>query len=104
MAVVVLQFRSDAHIPDMRLRNLGEKDIAEDAAEAPHVLVFEVAAVAPLEDLGRHRIFAGADERGDVKLGGEMAHLAESDWLSVDEQVEARIDAGEREECLAAFP
>ncbi len=64
-----------------------ERDIAENAAEPPHILVFEVAAVGPLVDLDREQVLAGLDLIRDIELRLQAAALAETDWFPVNPEV-----------------
>ena len=92
---------------DLRVDQAGgglrdERDAAEDAAEPPHVLVFEVAAVAPLVDAHGEDVLAGLGEGRHVELGRHAAALAVADFLSVHPDVEGGIDALEAERERAA--
>jgi len=81
-----------------------EVHVAEDAAEAPHVLAFEVGAVTVAVNLGGEDVFAWLEEFGDVELGGGAGALAVADVLAVDPEAEGGIDAVEGDEYLPFLP
>lgn len=91
-------------IPDEDRRTGGEVDVPEDAAEPPHVLVFQVAPVAPLEDLHCEQVAPGTDSVGDIELGGHVAALAVADEPAVDPDVEGGVDPLEGQEDLLPLP
>ena len=70
-----------------------EVDLAEDAGHAPHILVFEVCAVGPLEDEDLEGVLPLVDQPGDVDLGGEVGDLRIGREGVVDPDVERGIDA-----------
>ena len=72
-------------------------DVAEDPADAELVLIFQVAAVAPLEYKDGQAVGARLDDLGDVELGGGVRDLAVADVLAVEPHVEAGVDAFEGE-------
>ena len=94
---LVVGFRSDVHVANLDRRLRGQGDVPEDAAQPPHVLVFEVAAVGPLVDPDREGVLARRDRIGDVELGGEPTPLAVADSLAVHPDVERGVDAVELE-------
>ena len=81
-----------------------KKDVPENATDAPHVLVFQVAAVTPPIDLDGQRILSGLQVIRDAKLGRRPAVLAEADSLSVQPQVHRRSDAIEDQVDLSSLP
>ena len=81
-----------------------EIDVAEYAAQAPHVLVFEIRAVAPAEVLNREQVLTRPKVLRDVELDGSPAILAEAHLLAVDPKVEEGVDPVEGQEDTVACP
>ena len=102
--VVVGEAGVGDHIRQVGLRPGVEPDFALDAGEAPEVLAFQEAAVAPPVDLQRQRVVAGPDGVGDVELGGQLGSLAVADALPIDPQEEGRLDRPEVEHDAVAVP
>ena len=96
--VLRIQVGLDEEVADVYLRRAPEGDVAEDAAETPHVLVFQVAAGAVAIDLDGHQVLARLHVLGDVELGGVAAVDAVADLLAVDPEEEGGIDAVEGDE------
>ena len=67
---VVVQVGCHFIVADVGVWSYPKLDRTEDAAQAPHVLVFEVAAVAPSVNLHREAVTAGFHVGSHVKLGG----------------------------------
>ena len=82
----------------------GEEDVAEDAAQPPHVLILQIRAGAEAPDLRRHGVFAGDERGGDVELGGQAGILGVADAVAVDGEFEGGADAGEVEADLPSGP
>ncbi len=59
LPIVVAQVTIGKEVADMDLGRTPEKHVAVDSAEPPHVLVFEIAAVAPAIDFHREDVLAG---------------------------------------------
>ena len=87
-----------------RIRNCHDGDIPEDAGEPPHILVFQIGAVAPLHDLDRDPVDTDVGDVRDVKFCGQTAALAHAGKLTVDPHVEEGIHAVEHEKELPAVP
>ena len=81
-----------------------EVAVAAHAREAEEILVFEVGAVAPAEDLEGEEILAGLDIFRDVEFGFEFRILAVTDEPSVDPQVDVRGDGPEMGDDLLVRP
>ena len=73
----------NVEIPQMYRIASEEIDIAEDSAEAEHVLIFKIAAVTPSVNLYSHLILAGLEVWGDIELSIFCRSLAVADLLSV---------------------
>ena len=104
MAAVPVQRRADEHVAHVDRRRGEEAHVAEDAAQPPHVLVFEVAPVGPLEDLHVERVPAGPEEGRDVEFRRHVAALAVADPPAVDPAIEGAVHAVEDEEDLPPLP
>ena len=96
--------RLHLEVTNMQRRAGHERDIAEDAAHAPEVLILDIAAVAPAVDLDRDHVLAGRQILRDIELGRHARVLAVSDLLAIDPHVECRVDAVEQKIDLAAAP
>ena len=81
-----------------------EEAVAAYAREAEEVLIFEIGAVAPAEDLEGEEILAGLHEARDVELAFELRILAVTDEPSVDPQVDVRGDGPEPGDDLLVRP
>ncbi len=79
-------------------------DRAEDAAEGPHVLVFQIGAVGPAVDDRGHDVAPSAHHLGQVELRGQERPLRVSDELVVHEQRHPRLDALEHHRRAAVLP
>ena len=88
----------------MLLRRRPKIHVAEDAAHAPHVLVFQVGAVAEAIHFHRQQIAPRFQMRSDVELGRRPAVLAIADLVPVDPRIERRIHAIEMQQDLPALP
>ena len=78
-----------------------EGHVAEDAGQAPEILVFQVGAVAPAINLDRESILAGLEGLGDVVLTGGEGVFAVADVGVVDPDVVGGLDAIEAQIDLA---
>ena len=82
-----------------------EGDFAEDAAEPPHVLVFEIRRVAPLEDADLQRVLFDILDNGcDIEFGDNAASFAHADELAVQLDFKIGVDAAERQDDAFAVP
>ena len=81
-----------------------EVAVAAHAREAEEILIFEVGAVAPAEDLECDEVLAGTDVFRDVEFGFEFRILAVTDEPSVDPQVDVRGDGPEPGDDLLVRP
>ena len=102
--VLPVEHRRDREIADAALRTRPERHVTEDAREAEHVLVLEIAAVAPAEDLDREEVVALLEVRRDVELRRKLGVFGIADLLSVRPHVVGGIDAVEAQDDLAALP
>ena len=97
-AVVVVGRSRDIVVADVGERAHPELYGSEDAAEAPHVNVLEIGAVAPSIDLHSEAVLSFANITCDVELGRRHGVLAVAHALTVHPHVEGRLDAGEVED------
>ena len=88
----------------MELRTLHKIYVAEDTAEAEHVLVFKIAAVAPSVDLYGYLILARLHKSADIELGVFCRALAVTDLLAVHPDIEGAVDAVEMDEDRGLCP
>jgi len=102
--VVFIEIAPYEIITDVHLGRGKEKYISEDTAEAPHILVFQVAAVRPAVDFGGQQVLARLEVIGDVELSRRHASLAVPDPRAVQPQVEGRLHTGKMKKDLAPFP
>src|ERR1700754_396028 len=102
--VCIVKRAGDKEVADMLLGGAPKCDIAEDTTEAPHILIFEIAAGGKSIDFDGDDVAAGFYVGGDVEFGGVAAVDAVSDLMSVDPEKEAGIYTVESEEDPAAGP
>ena len=102
--VVLREGRVEPHVGDMAFVAGIEAAVAAHAREAEEVLIFEIGAVAPAEDLEGEEILAGLHEARDVELAFEFRILAVTDEPSVDPQVDVRGDGPEMGDDLFVRP
>ena len=81
-----------------------QHDLPVNAAEAPHVLVLQVASVAPAEDLNGQPVFPGLNIFSDIEFGREPASLAVTHLLSVHPAVECRTYPAKVQDDPLVFP
>ena len=94
----------DAVVRQVGPRHGVKAHVAGDAAHAPHVLAFEVAAVAEADDLHGHLVATAVEVLGDVPLGGTLRVFGIAHGLSVDEEVHGRAHRAELHQRAAAPP
>ena len=82
-------------VADAVLRAAQDVHIAEDTGGAELILVFQVAAVAPLQDHNCQGVLAFLDVLGDVELRGGVGNFAVAQVLAVQPDVEAGVDTFE---------
>ena len=70
-----------------------EDDLAEDAREAPEILVLDPAARAEAEDLQRQAVHASLEIRREVEVGRREGILTVADVLAVEVNSDSRLDA-----------
>ena len=98
----LIQQRGGEVIADAVLRTAQDVDIAEDARGTELILIFQVAAVAPLQDNDCQGVLAFLNSLGDVELGGGVGNLAVAQVLAVQPHVEAGVNALEVQVCLGS--
>ena len=103
--VLRVQVSLDGEVANVERRRAEQVDVPVNAAEAPHVLVFQVAAVGPAVDLhGEHVFPLRFHVAGDVEFRRGHAALAVANALTVHPDVERGLHAVEVQENLAAGP
>ena len=80
-------------IPDAVFGALEEIYIAENAGRAELILVFQVAAVAPLQNEHGQGVSALGDEFGNIEFRGGVGHLAVTNVFAVEPDIEAGVHA-----------
>ena len=104
VSVALVQVGRHGDVPHRHLRTARQVDRAVDTRQAPHILRLEEGAVARSVHLYSHRIHPLTEVVGDVKGGGGAGVLAESHILTIDPEVEERIDPIEVELHPSAAP
>ena len=105
VAVVGVERGGEADVLDRGLREGNERDGAEDAAQPPLVLVFEVGAGRPLDDADGEDVLAVEVELvRDVELVREAAAHPLAHAFAVQEDLEPGVDAVEADADPAALP
>ncbi|MNZ74057.1 hypothetical protein D3C78_924930 [compost metagenome] len=74
-AETVIQRGGDADIAQMRGGFMQQADVAENTAHAPHILIFQIAAIAPAQHHHRQSVLTGLQPGAEIKLGGQAAVL-----------------------------
>ena len=80
-----------------------EVNFTEDTGHTPHILVFEVGTVGPLENEDLDGILSVGKNIGHVDFGGEVGDLAVCNELIVDPYIERGVNAFEIEVRLLAL-
>ena len=104
IGVCLVQRRGDVHVAQVGPVARRERHAPRDARVAPEVLILEVGAVRPAENLQRDEVPARPDELRDVEVGRELAVLAVADEAAVDPDVDVRRRRADREEQPLAGP
>jgi hypothetical protein len=94
----------DLEVAHVHLGSRDEIHVPLDAAEAPEVLVLQIAPVAPPVHLHRQEIVPGTHVLGDVELGGQPAVLAVADLAAVHPDVHRRLHRAEVQIDSASLP
>ena len=102
--VVCAEYRLRAEVFDAGFWRAQQCNVAEDAAEPEHILVFEVAAVRPSVNLNRDLVTAGFHEWRQIKLRRRLGILAIANLLAVDPKVVATVNATESNDRSSSFP
>ncbi len=103
-AVVVGEAGVEGEVADVERGGGPEVNVAEDAREAPEILVLEVGAVAVTPDGDGEGVFAVLEVGREVELGGGAAVLRVADLAAVHPEAEGGGDAVEDHEGLAVAP
>ena len=64
-----------------------QQHLPVNSAKAPHILIFEIASVAPAKNLYGHAVFPGFYERGDIEFGSQSRSLAITHFDAIDPNV-----------------
>ena len=79
----------------MPFRAVQDIRVAENAAHAQFVLVFQVRTRTPAEYDGADAVFAALQQIGYIELGGRMRNGGIPREFSVDERIQAAVGAVE---------
>ena len=96
--------RCDIMVGNEHLRRSHEINVAVNAREVPHVLSFEIRAVAPAVDAHRKLVVAHLGEVGDVELGVGVRVLRVAYVLAVHPYHGSAVHAVEVNEKTLAVP
>ena len=88
---IVSDVLGDLEVHDVCLVTVQKVYFTEDTGHSPHILVFQIRTVAPLEDEYADVVCTGIQELGNRKFAGHMRNLAVADEIAVDVQIEAGI-------------
>ena len=79
-------------VPDAVFGTLQDVHIPEDAGGTELVLIFQIAAVTPLQDQNCQSVLSFFDSLGDVKLRGGVGDFAVAQEGAVEPDVEAGVN------------
>src|SRR5476651_2276778 len=102
LSKVMTQMSANLHIGQLAGGFMQQSNIAENPAHAPHILIFQIAAVAPAQHHHRQTVFPRLQCCTEVKLCWQAAVLRIADPLAVAPQIERRVNAVENDARLAA--
>ena len=102
--VVVVELRRDEEVLEARLLAGTQLDAARNAREAPEVLVLEVGAVAPAENLQRQQVLTLAQILRHVEIGRQLAVLAVAHKAAVEPHVDVRRGRADAQADILARP
>ena len=91
-------------VGDVHMRFGIEAHVACDAAHAPHVLTFEIAAVAEADDLYGQTVSSRMDILRYLPLGRGFGVLGVAHHFAVDVEVHGRLDGSELDEGAPSSP
>ena len=97
---VLIQLHGGEVIPDAVLGAAQDVYIAEDTGGTELILVFQVAAVTPLQDHNSQGVLTFFDAFSDVELGGGVGNLAVAQVLAIQPYIEAGVHTFEVQVCL----
>ena len=75
--------------------------VAENTTHTEHILTFEVATIAPAENLNSEAVAAVGEVLADIELSHVVASLRVANILAVHPNESSRVDTIEVEECSA---
>ena len=75
-----------------------------DTAQAEHILVFQVATVAPTVHFDCQDVLSRLHVSGDVELGIVVCSLAVTDFLSIYPKIHGAVDTVEMDKDFTPFP
>ena len=87
-------------VPDEDIRPGPQPDAAEDAAAAPHILIFQIAAVRPAVYFNRQLVGSGTQEFRYVEFCRRHRVLAVADFPAVYPYIHSGLDAAEFQEIV----
>ncbi|CCK05697.1 hypothetical protein BN128_3975 [Cronobacter sakazakii 696] len=82
-----------AHIGQRLLREMQQADRAENAAHAPHILIFQISAVRPAQHQHAKAVAARVQHAGEIELRRQAAVLRIAHPLTVTPEIKRRIHA-----------
>ncbi len=104
VAVAVVERRAQAEVAHGHLGLRPEEDVALDAADAPEVLALQIRPRAVAVDDQRQLVLALLQIVVEEVLGGVLRILVVAHLAAVDEDVDARLGAGQVEVDVAPLP
>ena len=94
----------DVKVPDSVLRHGPKRNVTENPRITRHILIFEIAAVAPAVNLDGESVFAFLDEIRNVELTREFRIFGITDLSAVYPDVVGAVNAVETKNHAARFP
>ena len=91
--IAFVQRRVGAQVANVGLGHAQQIHVAENAAQAPEVLILQIRRVRPLVHLNGHKVLALVHEIRDLEFGGHMADLAEAHLRAVHIHIERAVHA-----------
>ena len=104
VGVLCVEVGRDHHVGKARLGQGYELHVTRDTAQTPQVLILEIRAVAPAEDLQGDEVLTRVNILRDVERCAEVAVLRVSDELAVDPYIYVRYGSADVEVYVAARP
>ena len=87
-------------IPDAVFGTLQDIYITEDAGSTELVLIFQVAAIAPLQNHNRQGVLAFSDGLSNIKLGGGVRNFTVAQECTIQPHIEAGVNTFKVQVCF----